>query len=1254
MLTLVIALHGLVGTDARAQGFDGHGANLPPDGPSVSDPIFGFGGGVTGPPTLSVWAATASSPLVERFTDGRKVTDVPVIDDLFGLELGFAANLAGPLGIGVSAPAWLISDGQSSGGPTMGDTSVWAPIRIAHTEGYKLGVVPFALLPTGAEARFLGESGFGAGALVTGALRGGPLLAGLDLGLDTTAASDHPEWPGGPHARYAGDLGFLPTDAFGFHLELRSRFPLASTAPTLPTEAMGTVKVRPIDRLFIIGGVGTALTRGVGAAGSRVFLGLTTAPGKQPVAVDSPAEIAVKDLHVVDTRLFPLGGAVVTAGPVTGITDLEGYAVLPARVVNRAGAIRVEREGYEVVELEVDPDQDWWEVKLTRLPVDLAVSVVGPEGVLTLLDVGIDGPFDPGIPRIDAAGVYNWKLRPGGWRVTMSSPGLGSQERTIIVEEDRSDPIRVDAVLTPLISDASSVLVRVVDQRGRPVEDAVVALEDRDLGTTGTGGDLRVEGLEEGGASFVVRSERFGGNTSLEVVVVDDSEVEATAVLDWRPGSVLVTVTDSAGLPLDATISFGGPVSLPQRRVGTDGEELLVLRPGTWDLLITASGMGDQRRRLEITDESGKLEEVNATLLPAEDGNASLELRLVDPGGAALSDVDVTLGTERIGRTGGSGVVVLDGLHTGIREVAVDGDKLVIVKEEVELVEGKQIHTVVVPWLPGVTDFEVTDTDGAPLDATVTLTGPQELSPVQIGPDGEERLMLPPGEWEVEVSSGDLAPQTRTITVLANDGERQRIEVELAPPAEETGAVAVRVVDSEGMEVEGAEISIDGTVVGEVTNGEMELIELPPGVIEIEVTAEGMSRQVVEVEVDPEVEDAVVEIPMAYREGALEVRVVGPEGEPKDATVTLRGPEHLAPQATDDGQVVVEADPGKWWVVVEAEGMKTREVEVDLPDAAQLTEVEVALEVLPEKAPARVILVAETPDGEAVADAEVRVDGELIGHTSGSGTMQVMDFGDSEIVVQITPQSGYDVVEIPIEKPKQRQQGQEIVHNVVVAPSAQAVTVHVDRGDGTPVPARILIDGALPPEAPILADDDGTVTLDLEPGTYTVTAVAEDGSIATTEVVILARPVNDPSIRGEAEDRELSLTVIEVLSILTGNQIEPIEPILFDTALHDIRESVDPLVDDVYRWLLAHPSAALVEVGGHTDFVGGVAYNQQLSERRARAIEAALIARGIPAERLTSRGYGMSRPLTVETDPESLQRNRRVEFTVLKWSDGAR
>ena len=74
------------------------------------------------------------------------------------------------------------------------------------------------------------------------------------------------------------------------------------------------------------------------------------------------------------------------------------------------------------------------------------------------------------------------------------------------------------------------------------------------------------------------------------------------------------------------------------------------------------------------------------------------------------------------------------------------------------------------------------------------------------------------------------------------------------------------------------------------------------------------------------------------------------------------------------------------------------------------------------------------------------------------------------------------------------------------------------------------------------------------------------------------------------------------------------------------------------------------EVAGHTDLCGSDAYNQGLSERRARAVYNYLTSNGIDAGRLSGPvGYGESRPL--ENTPQTLpdcknERNRRTELNV--------
>ncbi len=73
-----------------------------------------------------------------------------------------------------------------------------------------------------------------------------------------------------------------------------------------------------------------------------------------------------------------------------------------------------------------------------------------------------------------------------------------------------------------------------------------------------------------------------------------------------------------------------------------------------------------------------------------------------------------------------------------------------------------------------------------------------------------------------------------------------------------------------------------------------------------------------------------------------------------------------------------------------------------------------------------------------------------------------------------------------------------------------------------------------------------------------------------------------------------------------------------------------------------------VEVSGHTDARGAAAMNVDLSQRRAAACRKYLIEKGVAGERLSAKGYGANKPIADNNTPEGLQKNRRIEFTVVK------
>jgi OmpA-OmpF porin, OOP family len=71
-----------------------------------------------------------------------------------------------------------------------------------------------------------------------------------------------------------------------------------------------------------------------------------------------------------------------------------------------------------------------------------------------------------------------------------------------------------------------------------------------------------------------------------------------------------------------------------------------------------------------------------------------------------------------------------------------------------------------------------------------------------------------------------------------------------------------------------------------------------------------------------------------------------------------------------------------------------------------------------------------------------------------------------------------------------------------------------------------------------------------------------------------------------------------------------------------------------------------VEVQGHTDLVGAAEVNQKLSQARAESVLAALVAKGVPAQRLTAKGYGMTQPLENARNAAANAKNRRTVFSI--------
>lgn len=99
----------------------------------------------------------------------------------------------------------------------------------------------------------------------------------------------------------------------------------------------------------------------------------------------------------------------------------------------------------------------------------------------------------------------------------------------------------------------------------------------------------------------------------------------------------------------------------------------------------------------------------------------------------------------------------------------------------------------------------------------------------------------------------------------------------------------------------------------------------------------------------------------------------------------------------------------------------------------------------------------------------------------------------------------------------------------------------------------------------------------------------------------------------------------------------------FDFNKADIKPDSQPIIDEIVK-LLNTSSDLRLTIEGHTDNVGTPDYNRKLSDDRARAVVAALTARGIASSRLNSAGFGQDNPIADNNSEEGRAKNRRVEL----------
>ncbi|MDO5290385.1 MAG: OmpA family protein [Pseudomonadota bacterium] len=134
------------------------------------------------------------------------------------------------------------------------------------------------------------------------------------------------------------------------------------------------------------------------------------------------------------------------------------------------------------------------------------------------------------------------------------------------------------------------------------------------------------------------------------------------------------------------------------------------------------------------------------------------------------------------------------------------------------------------------------------------------------------------------------------------------------------------------------------------------------------------------------------------------------------------------------------------------------------------------------------------------------------------------------------------------------------------------------------------------------------------------------------------------SARAQADALQAKLKELEAQQTERGLLVT-LGDVLFAFNSDRLLPTAGPRLDKLARFLADHPDR-LLRVEGYTDGVGSDAYNLNLSQRRAAAVQQALVQRGVAAQRITTAGYGKAHPVASNATAEGRALNRRVEVII--------
>ncbi len=143
---------------------------------------------------------------------------------------------------------------------------------------------------------------------------------------------------------------------------------------------------------------------------------------------------------------------------------------------------------------------------------------------------------------------------------------------------------------------------------------------------------------------------------------------------------------------------------------------------------------------------------------------------------------------------------------------------------------------------------------------------------------------------------------------------------------------------------------------------------------------------------------------------------------------------------------------------------------------------------------------------------------------------------------------------------------------------------------------------------------------------------------------VVDRLDNCPAVKGQLRYKGCAE---RQLVALAAGRIELSEAVYFKRARAEVEKRSHALLDNAAAVLRAHPEVARVDIEGHTDNSGDDEENKVLSQRRAEAVVAYLVGKGVAADRLRAIGYGEEQPIADNKRSRGRAANRRVVFRIV-------